>query len=199
MSSRGSLGVRALVALVVSQLLLGVAAATGGGVGLLLAGLGALVALILAGLWYARGDKRLLYGALAAGGIGLLVPLEQPLGGLERGLALAGALALLAFLEYGHLTHRIERLGVGEEQTSVRKAMRSRLSRTLAIAALLTGGVVGLTAVPGPWFSKTFARSVERGGPLGVLLVGGAAATLTVAIARLRLFLAQRRGAGDPK
>lgn len=189
---------RAGLALAASQVLVLAAAGLGGGSGLLVAGPAAALALVLVGLWWKRADVRLLYATAVAGAIALLAPIEQPLEPLEVVLALASALALVAFLEYGHLAHRVEGLSLDEDGDgggSVLDAMRSRLTRAITWTALGTAAVVGLTAVPGPWLSDAFARSVERQGPVGILLVGGAVATLTVSVARLRQYLAEREEA----
>lgn len=183
---------RALIGLVAAMaaLLLAVVRSASGALWLAApAGLGALG---LAIAWAKQGRERFFYGACLLGALVLLVPLQQPLDPADRGLALAGVVGLLVFLEYGHLRHRIEQLDLGEVGHLVPAALRRRLTRVLAWTTLATAAILILTAIPGPWFSSTFAQSLERGGPVGVLLVGGAVALLTATVARLRVLWAER-------
>lgn len=192
MTTRPNLSRRALALLVLSQV---AAISYGAGEGGLALGAAvgcALLSLALGGCWYVRKDQRLLYGGAAAATGPLLVPLQLPIEVVERVIGLVAVLALVAALEYGHLVHRIERMEVGNEVEAVARAMSHRLSRTLALTGLGVAVVVSLTAVPGPWFGEAFARSVERSGPTGVLLVAGGLSTLIVALARVRLLWLDR-------
>lgn len=195
MSLPGGLKARALLGLAVSQVLLLLAGILGGAA--IVAGAGALAAVVAGLVWWRREREAILYGAAAAGALTTLAPLQQPLDLPTRGAVGLGVIALVAFFEYGHLAHRAAGLDRDTLDEETEAAMRGRLTRVLAWTSLATLGVVALTAVPGPWFADAFAISVERSGPVGVLLAGGAIAGLAAGIARLRRAWAERGDGAD--
>lgn len=193
MSLPGSLKRRALAAGVVGQLALVAAALVGDG-SLLVAAPAAGLAIVGMVAWAVREDAPVLYAAAGVGVVPAFAGMVLPADVAASSLVLVGVLGWLAFVEHGHLAHRVEAIGSDEDALAALDAMRSRLTRVLALASVATVAVVAGTAFPGPWFPDHVALSVELAGPLGVLGAAGTVAALLLAAARIRARAGGRTG-----